>query len=107
MAKQIKLTFEGKPYVLEYNRKTVELMERQGFVLSDMTERPATMIPMLFSGAFFMHHRHLNPSVIDKIFEELENRSDLISVLANMYSEPIMTLVDDTEKPGNVSWETV
>ena len=104
MGKQVKLTFEGKPYVLEYNRKAVELMERQGFSLDDLSRKPGTMIPMLFNGAFIMHHRHLNSAVIDRLFGDIEERGDLMNVLAEMYSEPIMALVDDGEKKGNVSW---
>ena len=49
---KIVLTHEKKEYVLEYSRQSVKQMEGQGFVLGEITNKPMTMIPMLFSGAF-------------------------------------------------------
>ena len=36
MAKKLDFTYNGKEYTLEYTRKSIETMERQGFVASEI-----------------------------------------------------------------------
>ena len=105
MSKQLKFTYEGNDYCLEFTRKSVETMEKQGFIASDIQEKPMTVLPALFRGAFLANHRFVKPDVIDVIFSKMTNRSDLIGKLAEMYNEPIMALVDEPEESeGNVDW---
>jgi hypothetical protein len=106
MAKQITFEFEGKNYTLEFTRKSIETMERQGFNVNDISEKPMTTLPALFAGAFLAHHRFVKRDVIDKIYDSLPNKQDLISKLAEMYNEPIEALFEEPkESEGNVSWE--
>ncbi len=106
MAKQIIFQFEGKDYTLEFTRKSIETMERQGFIVSEVTEKPVSTLPVLFAGAFLAHHRFVKKDVIDRIFDKLTNKEDLIGKLAEMYNEPIMALMDEPEEQeGNVEWE--
>lgn len=106
MAKRIVFEFEGQEYTLEFTRKSIETMERQGFVASDIVEKPMTTLPSLFSGAFLAHHRYVKKDVIDAIFDRMTNKQELISKLAEMYNEPILALVDEPEEDGgNVIWE--
>lgn len=107
MGKYITLTDKstGKVYTLEFNRKAIEIMERQGFVLNELTDKPATMLPMLFRGAFMMHHPTVRRDVIDALYDEISNKTALIEKLTDMYSEPLLTLVGDSEADeGNVEW---
>lgn len=107
MAKQIIFQFEGKDYTLEFTRKSIETMERQGFIVSEITEKPVSTLPVLFAGAFIAHHRFVKKDVIDRIFDKLTNKEELIGKLAEMYNEPIMALMDDPEESeGNVEWES-
>ena len=55
------ITFEhnGKNYILEYSKQAVRTMENQGFSLDLIGEKPTIMIPLLFRGAFIMHHRNI------------------------------------------------
>lgn len=106
MAKQINFDYEGKSYTLEFNRKSVETMEKQGFVASDIKEKPMLTLPALFSGAFLAHHRFMKTEVIDEIYSKFTNRQELIGKLAEMYNEPIMALIDEPEDAeGNVNWD--
>lgn len=105
MSKQLRFTYQDKEYVLEYTRKSVEAMERKGFVASDIETKPATVLPALFAGAFLANHRFEKQEVIDKIYLKMTNKSELISKLAEMYNEPIMALVDEPDaSEGNVDW---
>ena len=105
MAKQLRFTFGDKEYVLEYTRKSIEIMEKKGLVASDIDTKPVTVLPALFAGAFLANHKYEKPEVIDKIYSKMTNKQELIGKLAEMYNEPIMALVDEPEESeGNVSW---
>ena len=65
MAKTIKINFEGTEYTLEFTRKSIETMERQGFVVGDIADKPMSTLPTLFAGAFLAHHRFVKKEVID------------------------------------------
>jgi hypothetical protein len=105
MAKQLSFTYKNKEYVLEYTRKSVEIMEKKGFVASEVETKPMTVLPALFAGAFLANHRNEKPEVIDAIFAKMTNKQELIGKLAEMYNEPIMALVDEPEESeGNLGW---
>ena len=104
MAKQLIFTYEGKEYTLEFTRRTVAEMEKKGFIASDITDKPMTTLPALFAGAFLAHHRFVKGDVIDNIYSKLK-KEDLIGKLAEMYNEPILTLVEEPEEAeGNLDW---
>jgi hypothetical protein len=106
MSKQLRISHNGKTYTLEYTRKSVEILERQGFTLDDLTQRPATAIPMLFRGAFLANHSSVKRDVIDEIYEKLPNKAELIQKLAEMYYEPINGLFEESDgAEGNATWE--
>ena len=105
MAKQLRFTYQNKEYVLEYNRRSVESMEKKGFVASDIETKPVTVLPALFAGAFLANHRYVKQEVIDEIYSKMTNKQELIGKLAEMYNEPIMALVDEPdESEGNLDW---
>lgn len=105
MSKQIHLTYGGKEYVLEFTRKTVERMEKSGFNIGDMLEKPVTNLPTLFAGAFYANHPFVNRNVINEIYGKITNRAELISKLSDMYNEPIMEMLNDPpESEENVEW---
>jgi hypothetical protein len=105
MAKQIRFTYDGVDYTLEFTRKSIETMEKQGFIASEIVEKPVSTLPTLFAGAFLAHHRYVKREVIDKIFDKITNKQELIGKLAEMYNEPILALMDEPdEDEGNVTW---
>lgn len=105
MGKQLSFTYKDNEYCLEYTRKSVEQMERKGFKVSDIMEKPVTTLPTLFAGAFLAHHRNIKPDVIDEIFSKMKGKDNLIEKLAEMYNEPIMALIDEPEEAeGNLEW---
>lgn len=108
MAKQIVISYEGKDYTLEFNRKIVRSMESAGFVVD--TDKPATMITELFKGAFMMHHKRTDPGLIEKIWAAQKKKDELLSLLVQMYAEPIASLMDEDESgedDGNPTWKVV
>lgn len=106
MSKQLNFNYEGKEYCLEFTRRTVEMMERNGFVASDFRDKPMNTLPALFAGAFLANHRFVKQDVINAIYAKMTDKQELISKLAEMYNEPIAALVEEPEEgaEGNVSW---
>ena len=107
MAKQINFEYKGKEYCLEYTRETVKQMEREGFVAADIVDKPMSSLPKLFAGAFKAHHKYdTKQKVIEEIFDTLANKGALIEKLAEMYAEPMETLMDDCGDEKNATvWE--
>ena len=105
MSKQLNFKYNGTEYTLEYTRRTVEQMEKEGFVADDLKAKPLSTLPTLFAGAFKAHHRYVKREVIDEIYSKMTNKADLIGKLAEMYNEPIMALIDEpTESAENLTW---
>ena len=107
MAKQLNFEYKGKDYTLEFTRETVKQMEREGFVGSDIIAKPMLTLPKLFAGAFKAHHRYEKEKIINEMFECFTNKIALVEKLAEMYNDPIETLMDDEAiKEGNaIAWD--
>ena len=107
MAKTINFTYEGKDYTLEFTRRTIRQMEDEGFVARNIDDRPMTLLPALFAGAFKAHHRFVKQETIDVIYANMPNKDKLIEKLAEMYNEPIMSLMEEpADTAKNVDWMT-
>ena len=104
---KITMTYGKTEYTLEYNRQSVKTMESQGFVLDELTSKPVTMIPMLFSGAFIKNHRGMKRSVVEEIFDSVSDKNGLLEVLIEMYAETLSTLTESNDGEGNVTWARV
>ena len=106
MSKQINFTYNGKEYTLEYTRESVKQMEREGFVANDIITKPMLTLPKLFAGAFKAHHRFdTKQKQIDEIFELFKSKQALVEKLAEMYAEPMETLLDDVDEGNAIAWE--
>ena len=108
---KISFTYGKTEYSLEYSRQSVKTMESQGFVLEELTTKPVNMIPLLFAGAFIKNHSGkggVKRKVVDEIFDNLENKTDLLEALMEMYAETLSSLTEDNAQgEGNVSWAIV
>lgn len=101
---KITISYDKKEYVLEYSRQSVRTMEAQGFVIDDISAKPMMMIPMLFQGAFIKNHRGIKRNLMDEIYEEINDKTGLISALMEMYADTLNTLMDDKADAGNATW---
>ena len=104
---KISLNYNDKDYTLEYTRQSVRMMEGQGFVLEQISEKPVTMIPMMFQGAFIKNHRGMKRALIDEIYDEVADKSGLLNALMEMYAETLSSLTDENETEGNAIWAVV
>ena len=96
--KQIIFEYKGTDYTLEYTRKSIEQMERSGFVVSEVLNKPMTGLPTLFSGSFIANHKWVKKEVINEIVDGMKDKQGLIGKLVEMYNEPIEALLDDSKE---------
>jgi hypothetical protein len=105
MSKTITIPYNGTEYTLEFNRESVKLMEHAGFSIDQISSKPVTMLPMLFEGAFHMHHRRTDKEAIRKMFDKIKGKDELMAALVELYNEPMKALFDEPEDDeGNVTW---
>ncbi len=114
--KKIELTYEGKQYTLEFNRRTILKLEKalraDGINLVEMTEKEndedanpielISIVDTMFTYAFKMHHPNVTQDVIDTIFDKLGNKEQLSGVLFEIMTAPISALADNKE--GEITW---
>lgn len=87
-------------YKLEFNRDSVRKCEAMGLDINLAASKSMTMIPLLFWGAFQMHHPNMKQKATDKIlFEGLGGLNDReLEYLANLYAEPFKALIADVDE---------
>lgn len=93
----------GREYTLEFSRKTVAKTEEAGLDVNRLDTASMTMIPIMFWGAFLMHHPHMTREQTDKIlFDGLGGlRKDELEQLGKLYAEPFKTLVANEDESAN------
>lgn len=94
---------EGREYTLEFSRKSVAKTEQAGLDINQLESKSMTMIPIMFWGAFLMHHPHMTREQTDKIlFDGLGGLTgDELTHLGKLYAEPFQTLVAVEEQEAN------
>ena len=94
---------EGREYALEYNRRTVAKAEQAGLDVGQLESKSMTMIPLLFWGAFLMHHPYMTKEQTDKIlFDGLGGLGEEeMAYLGKLYSAPFQTLIAGSDKAEN------
>lgn len=108
MGKKIEFDYGEKRYTLEYCRKTVKMMEDAGFKLADLAERPMSFVPVLFAGAWRMHHPGQKQDLIEEVYGLLGDKQELLAQLTAMYNEPYETLFEEPEDESKkVAWTAV
>ena len=98
---------EGREYTLEYSRKTVAKTEQAGLDVNRLESQSMTMIPLLFWGAFLMHHPYMTREQTDKIlFDGLGGlNEDELGYLGKLYAAPFESLIasEDESNPRKMA----
>lgn len=97
----------GVKYTLEFNRKSVEKAEKNGFKLDDVKDYPVTKVPELFYYAFLMHHGGITKEKTDSLFLAIGGLSvdGLLDRLVQLYALPVVSLANGEGKKASVSVE--
>ena len=113
MSTKITVTYKEKDYVLEFTRNTAKQIEAQGFILDQLTDKPATMIPLLVHGAFLKHNRGIKPALVEEIYNNIigkigaDGEDGFINTLGEMYAETVTSLMGDNavEEGNAATWK--
>ena len=104
MSKQISFEYEKKQYTLEYTLRTAAQANEDGFVLDEIGDKMALMVPKLVYWAFARHHRGITRKQTEDIYAWIKDKSGFVTALVEMYAEAVNALVDDEENAGNANW---
>lgn len=106
MNTKIKFTYKDVPYVLEYDRDSIRVMEQHGFAIEEFTKKPMLSIDIAFKGLFLKNHRRTGDKLIDEIYSNMRNKDELMNKIILMINETYDTLFDDEdEDKGNIEWD--
>lgn len=108
MNKKIEFNYDGKDYVLEYNRKAVEIMENNGLKIKEIEDKPLSTINILWAGAFLKNHKNEKADTIQKIYESIPNKMELNAALVEMFSETYLMEIgdsDNVDETKKVKWK--
>ena len=64
MNKQIKLTYDGVDYILEFDRMSIKMLENAGFNYSEFLDKPMTNVELAFTGAFIKNGNKMFPTCL-------------------------------------------
>lgn len=105
MSKCVKIEYDGKTYSLTYTKRTIQEMEQNGFDPGKVQSMPATMIPLMFNGAFLANHRFTKEPVKNEIYRNLADKDGLFKVLGDIYDAALTALVEEPEdEEKKVAW---
>lgn len=103
----IKISKDGKEYLLEYDKETIMIMEKKGFNIQTVDEQAMNMYPLIFQGAFLKNHKYMKSTEINEIFDNISNRRELMSKLMEMIADQYQSLMGDNGDKGNLGWESI
>ncbi|MCM1276061.1 MAG: DUF5055 domain-containing protein [Lachnospiraceae bacterium] len=106
----VRFNYEGKEYVLGFNRKTAEMAQRSGFDLDELYNKSFIQIPLLFRMSFAMNHPRIKNEKIEEIYEKLGDKTDLLKELILNYRATFETLFggdeDDEGDENFIKWSS-
>lgn len=105
MSKTIEFTYKDVDYKLEYTRQTLEKMEADGIVLSEMNRKPVTILPKLFQYAFYAHHKRIKKTEVEEIFHMFTNKNEMYTKLSEMATDTLNTLFEENNSKNALSWK--
>lgn len=107
MNKKIEFSYDGKDYTLEYDRKSVRVMEANGLRINEIATQPYSMLEILWTGAFLKNHKNENNEKILDIYKHIKNKEELNAGLVSMFNETYTSLIgnDDSDESKNIEWK--
>ena len=89
----------GREYILDFTRETCKMAEARGFDWDELTNKPVTLIPIIFHTAFLRYEPRMSIIKTDRILEDMGGiQPKQVHRLKQLYEQAMSTLVaEDTE----------
>ncbi len=103
------ITFEynGATYVMEYNRRALEMLEKKFDVnVMEMLQGNVSIsdLPNLFRCSLLMHHPRMSQPVIEKMYEMMADKAGLMTALVELAGVAASTVFEEPEEGKAISW---
>lgn len=105
MVPKIRIKYKGKEYNLGFSSSSIQEMERRGFDVCKIPEKTLTLLPDLFTGSFIKNHPTVSQEVIDEIYARIDDKSELLTALADMYTIAIDEYIAELKKGNGLKWK--
>lgn len=103
----ISFNHKGTDYTLEFTRDSIKQMERVGFSLDTAASQPVTALETLFKYSFSAHHPRISQTVLQEIWDGMDNKDGLFEALIELYSEPLEAMFKEPEETKKIEWKVV
>ena len=104
------ITFEwnGTMYTLEYNRESLNVLEKRFGVniakLVSGAEVRITDLPNMFMAATMMHHPNMKTDTVKTLFDLMPDKFELFAALSGMIGAAAMDVFEEPEEGKAISW---
>ncbi len=94
-----------KEYKLGFTREVLSKMESDGFNISELESMPITTMTMLITYSFERFHPMLTDDQRLEIFDDLENKEELIPALTTLWANCVEGLT--SSQNNRLKWKMV
>ena len=102
---QITFENEGKKYKLTYTLDSAASANSDGFILGELGDKPAEMVPKLVYWSFVHNHKGITRKKAMSIYESITSKTEFLNALTEMYVDACQALFDKDDKDeGNANW---
>lgn len=105
----IQLKIDKHEYKLGFSKRTVRQLERNGFKIDDVGDKPTTYFPVLFYGAFLKYQPRMKEEDAMALLGKIKDMSGLSRKLIELYQEPAEAMFNEPaeDDPNAGTWEEV
>lgn len=105
MAINVKFSYDGSEYTLEYNEAAIRLLDKSfDFSINSIEKMQISDMPEMFFAALRMHHPTVGKAKSDEIFSAISDKTGLLAVLSEMYVEAVSAILDEPEEGKAITW---
>lgn len=104
----IDFEYNGSTYIMEFNRRTLEVLENQMGVNVAETIRgnvKITDLPKIFKCSLLMHHARMNPGVSDALYGMMPNKGELLPALVELMAVAANSVFEESEEGKVTGWK--
>lgn len=104
----IDFEYNGSTYIMEFSRRTLEVLENQMGVNVAETIRgnvKITDLPKIFKCSLLMHHARMNPGVSDMLYEMMPNKGELLPALVELMAVAANSVFEEPEEGKVTGWK--